>query len=180
MKNLLRTKKQKPLSIPLVWNSRGYRRGIKWGTAGMVLLIILVAFFFVAWFWYAEQVNKTNKLFGSLVYAKTQEYVAPHELTEREQIDNYIQEVFGSNSDYANRILDCENHARNPKAVNTTGNTPTGSRDIGIFQINEYWQKTQGKFLLNWKINVEVAHQLYVENGNSFKLWSCAKKVGVN
>ncbi len=99
--------------------------------------------------------------------------------TEREQIDAYIVEVFGEDSDKAFKLLSCENNAHNPSAVNTAGNIPEGSRDTGVFQINEHWQRTQYKFLLNWKVNVEIAHQLFVENGKSFKLWTCGRRFGI-
>ncbi len=110
------------------------------------------------------------------VYASTEE----PEQSEHDQIVAYINEVFGDDADKAFKLLSCENASLNPNAVNTAGNTPAGSRDTGVFQINEYWQKVQYKFLLNWRVNVEIAHQLYRENGDSFKLWSCAKKVGLN
>jgi hypothetical protein len=100
-------------------------------------------------------------------------------LTEREQIVNYIHEVFGKDADKAFLVLSCENKRLSPNAVNTAGNYPVGSRDIGVFQINEHWQAVQGKFLFNWKINIEIAHQLYVENGNSFKLWTCGRNYGI-
>lgn len=101
------------------------------------------------------------------------------ETDENEQIREYIKEVFGSHADTAFKLLSCENSKLNPDAVNTAGNYPEGSRDIGVFQINEFWQKTQGKFLFNWRINVQIAHQLYTENGNSFKLWTCGKNLNI-
>ena len=112
------------------------------------------------------------------VYAKEVEKPKPTP-TEREQIDAYIVEVFGDDADKAFKVLSCENNAHNPLAVNTAGNVPAGSRDIGVFQINEHWQRTQGKFLFNWKINVEIAHQLFEENGKSFKLWTCGRKFNI-
>ena len=95
------------------------------------------------------------------------------------EIAEYIRTVFRSDARKAFLLLSCENAKLNPSAVNTAGNSPAGSRDIGVFQINEYWQGVQGKFLFNWKINVEIAHQLYMENGKSFKLWSCGKKLHI-
>ncbi len=132
-------------------------------------------------------VEFTQRLFSFVAEAptkavaveKTATESAKLEPTEREQIDAYIVEVFGEDSDKAFKVLSCENNAHNPLAVNTAGNTPAGSRDTGVFQINEYWQKTQYKFLLNWKVNVEIAHQLFEENGKSFHLWTCGRKLGV-
>lgn len=97
--------------------------------------------------------------------------------SEQEQIVMYIREVFGADSDKAFKLLSCENKRLNPNAININTDSHR-SRDLGVFQINEYWQRTQGKFLLNWKINIEVAHQLYVENGD-FHLWTCGRKFGI-
>lgn len=96
-----------------------------------------------------------------------------------EEIDAEIKRVFGEDYDKAKIVLSCENSSLNPEAVNTAGNYPEGSRDIGVFQINEYWQATQGKFLFNWKINIQIAHQLFMENGRQFNLWTCGRKLGV-
>lgn len=96
---------------------------------------------------------------------------------EHQEIQAYIKEVFGKDSDKAFRLLQCENASLRADRVNSAGNYPVGSRDIGVFQINEYWQKVPAKFLFNWRINVQIAHQLYLENG--FKQWACAERMGV-
>lgn len=97
----------------------------------------------------------------------------------KQEIRDYVKEVFGKDADKAFKVLSCENNALNPKAVNTAGNFPEGSRDIGIFQINEYWQDVNPKFLFNWKTNIHLAHQIYTDSGNSFHLWTCGRKLGV-
>lgn len=99
--------------------------------------------------------------------------------TQYEEIDAEIKRVFGEDYDKAKKVLSCENSSLNPDAVNTAGNYPPGSRDIGVFQINEYWQATQGKFLFNWKINIQIAHQLFMENGKQFNLWTCGRRLGL-
>lgn len=99
--------------------------------------------------------------------------------SEREEIRAYIKEVFGRDADKAFMVLSCENSSLDPHAVNTAGNKPEGSRDTGVFQINEYWQKVQYRFLLNWKINIQIAHQIYTDNGNSFERWTCGRKLGI-
>jgi len=100
--------------------------------------------------------------------------VEPHnEITEE------INQVFGSSAPKAFKLLSCENHALNPNAVNTAGNFPVGSRDIGVFQINEYWQGVNAKFLFNPDINIRMAYQIYTESGNSFKMWSCGRRFGI-
>lgn len=98
---------------------------------------------------------------------------------EQQQIRDYIIEVFGADSDKAFALLGCENAKLNPKAVNTAGNSPAGSRDIGVFQINEYWQQVNGRFLFDWKINVQIAYKIYVDNGRSFERWTCGRKLGI-
>lgn len=120
----------------------------------------------------------THKVYAQEKIATESTKVKPTP-TEHDEIVAYIKEVFGEDSDKAFKVLSCENHALNPNAVNTAGNVPAGSRDLGIFQINEYWQRTQGKFLLNWKINVLVAHQIFTDNGNTFERWTCGRKLGV-
>lgn len=98
---------------------------------------------------------------------------------QQKEIKNYIIEVFGKDSDKAFKLLSCENSSMDPDAVNTYGNYPKGSRDIGVFMINEYWQEVKAKFLFNPKINIEIAYQLFKENGNSFKLWTCGRKLKI-
>lgn len=107
------------------------------------------------------------------------ELTEKEETPEQEQIRAYIKEVFGQDAGKAFQLLSCENSSLNPAAVNTAGNQPEGSRDTGVFQINEYWQKVQYRFLLNWKINIQIAHQIYVENGHSFERWTCGRKMGI-
>ena len=99
--------------------------------------------------------------------------------SEQEQIRGYIKEVFGKDADKAFKVLSCENAKLNPKAVNTAGNVPAGSRDIGVFQINEYWQGVNAKFLFEPKINVMIAHKIFTDNGHSFERWTCGRKLGV-
>jgi hypothetical protein len=98
---------------------------------------------------------------------------------EQQEIVAYVREVFGPDTDRALRLLACENAQLNPRAVNAIGNTPAGSRDLGLFQINEYWQQTEARFLLNWKLNVLLAKQLFDESGGSFRLWSCGQRLGI-
>lgn len=97
----------------------------------------------------------------------------------KQSIRDEIKDVFGKDADKAFRLLKCENSSLNPNAVNTAGNFPAGSRDIGVFQINEHWQAVQGKFLFNPDLNIRIAHQLYMENGRKFSLWTCGRKVGI-
>lgn len=90
-----------------------------------------------------------------------------------------IREVFGEHADKAFKVLSCENASLNPNAVNTAGNEPAGSRDIGVFQINEYWQKTQGRFLFDPEINIRAAYIIFKDNGYTFERWTCGRKLGI-
>src|SRR3990167_7514130 len=65
--------------------------------------------------------------------------------------EKYIKHIFGKDADKAFRLLAYENANLKADAVNVN-NDKVRSRDYGVFQINEYWQKVQPKFLLNWKV----------------------------
>lgn len=91
--------------------------------------------------------------------------------TEKEQIIAYIKEVFGKDADEALLIAKCESGIR-AEAYNTNTN---GSVDVGVFQINSV-HGVRAKWLTNWKVNVEVAHQLFTEQGH-WNAWVCARKV---
>jgi len=94
-------------------------------------------------------------------------------------IKDEIKQVFGNDADKAFKLLSCENGRLNPNAVNTAGNYPAGSRDIGVFQVNEYWQKVNAKFLFNPAINIRIAYQIYKDDGYSFHMWTCGRKLGL-
>jgi len=98
---------------------------------------------------------------------------------EQEQIISYIKEVFGKDQDKAFKLLSCENKSLNPKAVNDNTTWGGVGRDWGIFQINDTWQAVQPKFLKNWKINIQIAKQLFDENGKKFNLWTCGRNFGI-
>ena len=101
-------------------------------------------------------------------------YQARHTLIEnptsqQQQIINYIKEVFGSQSDNAFKVLSCENHRLNPNAQNWNSD---GSIDTGIFQVNSI-HGVNANYLKDWRVNVDVAHQIYL--GSSWNAWTCAK-----
>lgn len=149
-----------------------------------LLILALIAFQFIVAIIGANFVKQEKKInyykLKSTAYAQEirQLKVVPEQLTEREQIELYIKQVFGKDSDKAFKVLKCENSSLNPNAVNTAGNYPAGSKDIGVFQINDHWQAVQGKFLKNWKVNIEIAYQIFKENGD-FHLWTCGRRLGI-
>lgn len=98
---------------------------------------------------------------------------------DKQNIAEEIRQVFGEHADKAFQVLSCENARLNPDAVNTAGNSPAGSRDIGIFQINEYWQKVNAKFLFEPTINIRIAYKIFKDSGYSFRMWSCGQRLGI-
>jgi len=99
---------------------------------------------------------------------------------DKRVIADEVRAVFGTHAEDAFKVLQCENSALNPKAINTAGNYPEGSADVGVFQINEYWQKVGNRnFLTDYKINIRIAWNIYSRDGYSFKLWSCGKRLGI-
>lgn len=116
----------------------------------------------------------------AVAVAKEKSSTSVHVPTEHEQIVAYIKEVFGSDSDKAFKLLSCENHALNPKALNDNTSWGGIGQDLGIFQINTVWQGVSNKaFLYNWRINIDIAHDIYVRDGKQFKLWTCGRKLGI-
>lgn len=95
-----------------------------------------------------------------------------HPTSQQEAIQQEIIKVFGKDADDAFKILSCENKGLVPDAVNENTN---GSIDVGIFQVNSI-HGVRAKWLENWKVNIQVAHQIFTEQGN-WSAWSCAKKV---
>lgn len=101
---------------------------------------------------------------------------------EPQTIEDFIKYTFGPDADKAMLLLKgqgegtcAENRHLNWDVQNYNAD---GSVDIGVFQVNSYWQKVQPKFLYNWRVNVLIAKQLFDESG-SFKLWSCGKWYGI-
>lgn len=99
---------------------------------------------------------------------------------EKQEIIAYVRQVFGKHADKGFKVLSCENASLNPKAVNGAGNTPEGSLDLGLWQINDYWQGVSNKrFLFDYKINTHIAWNIYEANGYTFERWTCGRKLGV-
>lgn len=133
------------------------------------LVLIMIAVSVVG---YNAKQNQVIVNAAELIYITPTPFIE-NPTKDQQTISDYIKEVFGKDADRAFKLLECENRSLNPNAVNTAGNTPAGSRDIGVFQINEYWQGVNGKFLFNPKINVQIAYQIFKDSGYSFKMWAC-------
>ena len=152
--------------------------GVSKKTYNSVLWLIILA---LSIFWLFKTFYKQPELISPIVegypsgVCGTCRFDIPkEELT----IENMIKDTFKEDSGKAFKLLGCENKRLNPNAINVNKDERR-SRDLGVFQINEYWQKTQGKFLLNPKINIAIAHQLFTENHKSFKLWTCGKRLSI-
>ncbi len=97
----------------------------------------------------------------------------PTDLTERQQILNYIVEIFGDDAHKAIAMLAiCENSELNPYATNHNRN---GTIDRGVFQINSIHG---GEEMFDWKTNVDKAFEIYSAHDNTFYAWTCATKIG--
>lgn len=95
-------------------------------------------------------------------------------LSEKQEVMNYIIEVFGDDADRAIGVAKCESGLRK-KAFN--GANKNGTADYGVFQVNSVHEKRFGQgFMIDWKENVRVAKKIFDEQG--FRPWVCAKSIG--
>lgn len=114
-------------------------------------------------------------------------YVAPTPTitpTMYDTIHSYIETVFGKDAPKAFKLLQSskchENGKLNPEAINDNTTWGGKGQDIGVFQISNYWQGVTNKaFLTDYKINVNMAYNIYVRSGYSFKMWTCGKILGI-
>lgn len=91
--------------------------------------------------------------------------------SERHDIEDYIREVFGEDADKMIQIIDkCENKGWDEDAVNWNRN---GTWDVGIAMINQVHGRTM-EDMKDYRKNIDQAHRVYRNAGNSFSPWSCA------
>lgn len=106
---------------------------------------------------------------------------------EEQKIRKIVLDVFGKDYEKAMYLLlgkkgTCkENYNLDPNATNVNKD---GSTDWGLFQINDKWNGITHKgkakqLLLDPEINVRVAYRIYVDNGFTFKQWSCGRVLGI-
>lgn len=93
--------------------------------------------------------------------------------TQKEQITDYIHEVFKEDANDAFKVLECENKPLNPEAENWNRN---GTWDAGIFQINQVHGRSM-QDMKNWKKNIDQAYKIFSKQG--WRPWACSHKVGV-
>jgi hypothetical protein len=102
------------------------------------------------------------------------------------EIKAEIRRVFGEDYDKAMTLLQgkgsgtcAENKHLNPEAINDNTTWGGVGQDIGIFQINTHWQgfnQNSVRFLKNYKINIQVAKQIFDESGGNFSRWTCGRE----
>ena len=120
-------------------------------------------------------VSLTSPYVSSEFNVQAAEVEPVKELTQKQEIMNYIISKFGDDGGKAIAIVQtCENSKFDPKATNWNRN---GTWDTGIFQVNQVHGYTLEE-MQNWKKNVDAAHKIYVRAGNKFTPWTCATKVG--
>ncbi len=92
-----------------------------------------------------------------------------------QDIENYIVQIFGSQSQTALAVAKCES-GLNPNATHLNSNS---SIDFGVFQINSsHFSHVEGDTpqektdnLFNWQYNIAFAYQLY--SATSWDSWTC-------
>lgn len=81
-------------------------------------------------------------------------------LSQKEQINKEIKDVFGEQAELAKHVAFCES-SLNPEATHKNND---GTIDVGLFQINSiHNQKTED--MLNYKKNIEYAYKLFLNQG---------------
>lgn len=154
------------------------RKNVGYYLLGFIALMDILAFLYV----YSLPTTLLNPSVG----AASEKVASPAaQLVPKtvEQVDDPIEKdiklVFGKYYPQASMLLDCENHARNPKAVNHNSDS-IHSNDYGIFQINDHWQGVSNKaFLEDYDINIRIAYNIFSRDNYSFKLWTCGRKLGI-
>ena len=97
----------------------------------------------------------------------------PSPTTQRQEIENYVREVFGEYADEAFKLLECENKNLNPRAIND--NTEWGGLgvDRGIFQINSYYHPLTDEQAFDYKQNIDYAWRMFENDNYTFVRWTC-------
>jgi len=159
---------------------RRKKRKTKLGIFALSLLLVLV---FLGWY---ARVNFNHSLdsrfFDGISYALSVRAITeptlfptptPKQKTETQQIFEEIEKVFGENAQTAKRVACCENQGKpNCSYLDPKKKGPTD--DWGIFQIHRPSHQVPVKFLVNWRINIAIAKQLFDEQG--WNPWRASKK----
>lgn len=179
MKNKSRSRLKKEVwnkgtsRIKTVRGKYDYYKGSRWspvaGLLGSITLCLWLQFFGQSYNLSKMEVEATEYKSPIIVVdEKNRDY------SEKQQILNYIVEVFGDDASDAIIIIGkCENKAFNPKAENWNTN---GTWDAGIFQVNEIHGYSMEE-MKNWKLNIDAAKKIFDASG--WSAWACSEEVGV-
>jgi len=97
-------------------------------------------------------------------------------------IEEYIKVKFEDDADKAFLLLKgndkCggENPRLNPKAVNVNRD---GSRDRGIFQINDKYHPLTDEQAFDWKTNTDYAFRMFENDNRTFIRWTAGRCMGI-
>jgi len=92
--------------------------------------------------------------------------------SSKQEIIEYIVEVFGEDAPEAFNVLYCENRTLNPSAVNVNRN---GTRDLGVFQLNDGYHGGEENF--DYKTNIDKAYKIFEAHGKKWTAWTCSHRV---
>jgi hypothetical protein len=96
----------------------------------------------------------------------------------KEEIQGEIVRVFGKDANAALCIAKMESGFR-ADARNGWGNTPAGSVDRGVFQLNSHWQShISDAEAFNAKSNIAHAKRIF-DNWGGWDAWSTRHKCGL-
>ncbi len=134
------------------------KKSVKQSVFWLVLILIVIAI--------VGACTRPRKLISPIPEGYMPEKLMVVYAKEESDPEIYIRQVFQEDAEKALRVARCESKM-NPFAI---GDNNTS---YGLFQINLRWHKIAPKFLLNYRINILTAKQLFDESGKSFKLWAC-------
>ena len=96
-------------------------------------------------------------------------------MTVEEQIRHWATEENFEWPDYLVKLAICESRL-DPLAVRVKGNSPAGSRDRGVFQINDYWQK-QVTDDVAFSVEKSTKWTMDKINAGGQGIWVCDRKI---
>ena len=97
----------------------------------------------------------------------------PEPKTQRQEIIEYIVEVFEEDAPNAFNVLYCENKGLRADAVNWNSND---TWDAGIFQINQVHGYTMEE-MKDYRKNVDAAYKIFL--GRGWSSWACSERVDI-
>ena len=165
------------------WNTRiktngGYSfyKGSRWSPVAGLMGSIVLGIFSMGFGQVKEMITTWNDVNQAQAHISNVVVIEKREqnYTEKQQILDYIIEVFGDDSADAITIINkCENHAFNPGATNWNRN---GTWDAGIFQINEIHGYSIEQ-MKDWKQNIDAAKKIF--DGRGWSAWSCSHVINI-